>query len=241
MSALISTPNSSSNNNSNDGGDTTTVTSSITVYSVSGINHSIVPTIHKMVNTTTTTTLASNDEIALRIFNNYVGPSDPIALLISVEGWTTRATTLTNSLSTSSSQSSYGYVHLPSSEGLEDLVNVLPLSVRRIIVLEPTTTSTVMAADYPGLAVQLARVIRQVAGDVPTLRGQVCAKEACTAAHRLLLARRIPQVVRYQIEAEASLASSVNESIAISIHEAMCQLVQHTISIDQVAGAQLMV
>ncbi|KAI8057041.1 hypothetical protein BDF22DRAFT_740563 [Syncephalis plumigaleata] len=221
MSTLISTANNNNSNNSNSGTTAATMasssSSSTTVYSVSGINHSIVPTTHKMV-TTTTTTLSSNDEIAFHILDNYVGPSDPIALLISVEGWTTRATSLINTMSTSGGDNQLR---------LEDLVDALPLSVRRIIVLEPA--STVVTTEHPGLALQLARAI---------VKWQEM--EACTAAHRLLLARRIPQVIRYQ--AEASLSSSENASnVAADIHEIMCQLVQHTIDVDQVIGAQLVV
>ncbi|RKP23413.1 hypothetical protein SYNPS1DRAFT_30844 [Syncephalis pseudoplumigaleata] len=152
--------------------------------------------------------------------HDYVGPADPTALLVTIEGVMARVPLVP--------ATTYGYVHLASSHDLEALVDALPLSVRRIVVLEPSTSPQ----EKEGMATALARIVRRVAGDVPALRGQVCAKEACTAAHRLVLARRIPQVVRYTQQQQQQTAASIIETV-------MAQLAQSTTDVDEVAGAQI--
>jgi hypothetical protein len=78
---------------------------------------------------------------------------------------------------------------------LEDLVDAIPLSTRRLVVVELPSSN--MAGE---LAVLVANALHQLASGVPTLRGRVNPQEARVAARRLMLARHAPQVVQYKMK-----------------------------------------
>ncbi|KAI9592589.1 hypothetical protein BDF19DRAFT_467856 [Syncephalis fuscata] len=216
MSTLLSTP--TVYNITAITGDTTLPVANAATASTAAIatTATTVATATATIATATTDALPSVAEVKHHTFGDYTGPVNPTALLITAERWTQ---VISASANTDTSSLPYGYFYLRAGQrlehALENLVDALPLTVRHYIV-------------------------RRVASDVPALRGQVCAEEACMAAHRLMLARRVPQVIRYtpatMIDITANSASNfdqekisaINTDGAKMVHEMMCQIAHNS-------------